>query len=182
MPLDKVIMFEDGVEGEDVLTWNIDFFVANDDDVVGDFGAGDIVSVRIFKPFLNGDKFRFTSEVATTETEMAEEQKENELDRIRVVPNPYIVAHPFEEPPAPGIRGRGERRIDFIRVPTDARVHIFTSRGEHLRTLEHSGDIHDGTISWDLRTRENLEVAYGIYFYVIESSLGVKRGKIGIIK
>ena len=39
-----------------------------------------------------------------------------------------------------------------------------------------------GTVSWNLKTKENLDIAFGIYFYVIESPIGTKTGKIAIIK
>jgi len=49
-------------------------------------------------------------------------------------------------------------------------------------TLNHDSSIEDGTVSWNLKTKENLDVAYGVYFYVLESTVGKKTGKIAIIK
>jgi hypothetical protein len=49
-------------------------------------------------------------------------------------------------------------------------------------TLNHDANIEDGTVSWNLKTKENLDVAYGVYFYVLESPAGKKTGKIAIIK
>lgn len=44
-------------------------------------------------------------------------------------------------------------------------------------------NIDDGTINWDLRTKENLEVAYGVYLYLVDApSVGQKHGKLAIIK
>ena len=99
------------------------------------------------------------------------------------MPNPYIAATKFETPLSPGITsGRGDRKIEFQNLPSDATIKIFTARGQHVKTLYHSGDIHTGTVSWNLKTKENLDIAYGVYFYVIESDVGIKQGKIGIIK
>jgi hypothetical protein len=67
-------------------------------------------------------------------------------------------------------------------LPAGAEVFIFTARGEHVKTLIHDQNIHDGTVSWNLKTKENLDVAPGIYFYVVKSSFGSKKGKIAIIK
>jgi hypothetical protein len=78
--------------------------------------------------------------------------------------------------------GRGERKIDFIHLPAQSRVHIFTSRGDRITTLVHDGNIEDGSVSWNLKTEENLDVAFGVYFYVVESPVGTKTGKIAIIK
>ena len=106
------------------------------------------------------------------------------MDDIRVVPNPYIAANEFESPLPPGITsGRGERKVFFQNVPNDAKIYIFTSRGQHLRTLEHSGDMFTGTVTWDLKTKENLDIAYGVYFYIVDSPTGGKQsGKLAVIK
>ena len=61
-------------------------------------------------------------------------------------------------------------------------VGIVCVQGQHIKTLYHSGNIHSGTMSWDLKTKENLDIAYGVYFYVVESDFGSKKGKIAIIK
>jgi len=83
----------------------------------------------------------------------------------------------------PGITsGRGQRRIDFIHVPANATIRIFTARGDHIRTLHQDGNIEDGSISWDLKTEENLDIAFGVYFYVVESPAGNTTGKLAIIK
>ena len=105
------------------------------------------------------------------------------MNNIRVVPNPYIAATKFESPLPPGITsGRGERQIEFQNLPSDASVKIFTSRGQHIKTLFHDGNIQSGTVSWNLKTKENLDIAYGVYFYIVESDVGSKKGKIAIIK
>ncbi|HTO92944.1 MAG TPA: hypothetical protein VMM80_01190, partial [Bacteroidota bacterium] len=106
-----------------------------------------------------------------------------DLSRVRVVPNPYITASQFELPLNPGITsGRGQRRIDFIHLPARSSVKIFTARGDYVTTLYQDGNIEDGAVSWNLKSYENLDVAYGIYFYVVESPVGNTTGKIAIIK
>jgi len=49
-------------------------------------------------------------------------------------------------------------------------------------SLQHDGNIEDGTVSWNLKSKENLDVAFGVYFYVVDSSIGTKTGKFAIIK
>ena len=61
-------------------------------------------------------------------------------------------------------------------------INVFTARGDHVITLRHTGSIEDGTVSWNLKTKENLDIAYGVYFYVVETPVGNKAGKIAIIK
>ena len=55
-------------------------------------------------------------------------------------------------------------------------------RGQHINTLYHDGNIYDGSVSWNLRTKYNMDIAYGVYLYVVESQHGVKKGKSAIIK
>ena len=132
------------------------------------------------KPFRKGDIYTFTTPTA----EVDKEVMKTNMDNIRVVPNPYIAANEFESPLPPGITsGRGERIVFFQNIPNDAKIHIFTSRGQHLRTLEHSGDLFNGTITWDLKTKENLDIAYGVYFYIVDSPAGGQHsGKLAVIK
>ena len=53
-----------------------------------------------------------------------------------------------------------------------------------VQTLQHDGDLNNGSVSWDLRTKEGLDVAFGVYFYVVEvEGLSDKKmGKLAIIK
>jgi hypothetical protein len=99
------------------------------------------------------------------------------------VPNPYIAATTHELPLPPAVTsGRGERRVDFIHCPAGSRVYLFTARGEHVVTLRHDGILNDGTVPWNLKTKENLDVAAGVYFWVVESDAGTQRGKLAVIK
>jgi hypothetical protein len=164
-----------------VPTWLL-FFIAKTGepvDTVYNLAENDRLVIRTTKPFRQGDVFEFTTELPSVETEAAVAS----LERVRVVPNPYVTAAEFEPPLNPGITsGRGERKIDFIHLPAGASIRIFTSRGDHVVTLVHEGNIEDGTVSWNMKTKENLDIAYGVYFYVVESPVGNKTGKIAIIK
>ncbi|MGD8306826.1 MAG: hypothetical protein PVF17_09245, partial [Ignavibacteria bacterium] len=63
-----------------------------------------------------------------------------------------------------------------------AKISIFTVRGELIRTLYHD-DIYVGDVYWNLRTEENLDVAYGVYVFVVETqNSGSKIGKLALIK
>ena len=156
------------------LSWTLSFF-----DIGFTYELEDILSISTSKPFNSNDIFYFE----TSEPFVNDDLASSELSDIRVVPNPYIAATKFESPLPPGVTsGRGERKIEFQNLPHNASVKIFTSRGQHIETLYHNGNIHSGTISWDLKTKENLDIAYGVYFYVVESDVGSKKGKIAIIK
>jgi hypothetical protein len=131
------------------------------------------------KPLHQGDLFEFTTTLPHVDEALAGEQ----ISRVHAVPNPYVAASAFELPLNPGITsGRGERKIDFVHLPAGSTIQIFTSRGDHVVTLHQDGNIEDGTVSWNLKTKENLDIAYGVYFYVVESPVGTKTGKLAIIK
>jgi hypothetical protein len=141
---------------------------------------GDVYRVITYKPFASGDMYRFS----TRESRIDETSARESLADVRVVPNPYVAAASWEAPLPPTITsGRGERRVDFINLPRGAVVRVYTSRGELVRELVHDGVMERGTVQWDLRTRENLDVAYGVYFYHVDApGVGETTGKLAIIK
>lgn len=142
--------------------------------------GGDTLFIYIDKPLTGSDQFQFTSNKPGYDPEDARQR----LSQIKPVPNPYVVTNVFEQPLPPTVRGRGERVIYFTNVPPKGKIHIYTSSGSHIRTLEHDGDLNDGSVIWDVRTKEGLDVAYGVYFYVVEID-GIsdkKTGKLAIIK
>lgn len=159
-----------------VLTWSIDFL--GDSSKVPDFG--DTLHLSFNKPITSADKFVFTTESAGFSSADAGDK----IDEIRVVPNPYVVSNVFEKPLPPQWRGRGERIVKFINLPPESEINIYTSAGVHIRNLFHDGSIFNGTVEWDLRTKEGLDIAYGVYFYIVEApSISEKKyGKIAIIK
>ena len=163
--------------GKRSLTWAIIF---KGDSAMSLPGAGHVFRVRTTKPFRSDDVFEFTVRANRIDVELARK----ELDKIKVVPNPYVVAERWEPPLPPGISsGRGPQKIQFTHVPPGATIYIFTSRGELVAKLKQDDDVSDGSVTWNLRTKENLEVAYGVYFYVVDApGIGRKTGKIAIIK
>ena len=174
---DELIFSEPGRQGQDLYTWDLLFTLTKD--TVYTYGRSDTLTLVLTKPFRRGDTFRFTTQTAVVDPQLAKA----ELEKIKVVPNPYISATSHETPLPPAINvGRGDRKIDFIHVPSGAQIHIFTIRGEHVITLEHTADLFDGTVSWNLKSKENLDIAAGVYLYVVQSSVGEKTGKIAIIK
>ena len=180
-PLAEIILVEQDPRGSYSPTWDFFFVpkVGDPPDTVYNLTTGDKLVVKTRKPFEYGDAFEFL----TVKPSIDDAKAKGDLLRVRVVPNPYVTASEFEPPLNPGITsGRGQRKIDFIHLPAHATIKIFTSRGDHVVTLSHDGNIEDGTLSWDLKTYENLDVAYGVYFYVVESPVGNKTGKIAIIK
>ena len=92
---------------------------------------------------------------------------EDDLNKIRVVPNPYIVHSDFNET-------EYKKKIRFTRLPEVCTITIFTITGEKVRELSHDHSA-DGNAWWDLRSYNNQEIAPGLYIYVVETPSGEKK-------
>lgn len=139
---------------------------------------GDSLMIRLNYPFLAHDTLRFTTDTAKIDIDLAK----NSLNNIKVVPNPYIVSNAWE-PPNRFSSGRGERRLHFTHLPTKCTIRIFNVRGRLVQTLEHNSTSTDGTYVWNMLSRDNLEISYGIYIYQIDApGIGTKTGKFVVIK
>ena len=142
--------------------------------------AGDVFHVSILKPFKSKDVFEFTTQAAYVDKQVA--RSDSALDRIAVVPNPYVVTADWE-PQHVFKSGRGERKIDFIHLPQKCTIKIFTVRGYLVATIEHDSPMDDGSESWNLLSKDGMEIAYGIYIYHVDApGIGQKIGKFGVIK
>ena len=105
------------------------------------------------------------------------------MDDIRVIPNPYVATNIIEPKNFVDRTSRGYRRLYFDKLPAKCTIRIYTTAGELVRVLQHNSTIDDGKEFWDLLTKDNMEVAYGLYFYHVEApGIGEKLGKFAIIK
>lgn len=140
--------------------------------------TGDTLEIRLRKPFLSRDVYRFQMAESAVSEDLARQQ----LDLIRVVPNPYVAAEVWE-PSNPYISGRGPREIHFINLPNRCTIRIFNVSGDLIDTIEHAVAFENGTAIWDVLSKENLTIAYGIYIYHVDApGVGQKTGTFGIIK
>jgi hypothetical protein len=170
------IYFRELIQGTTLNTWRV---------VVSYSGANvpletqGTLELSTKKPFSRNDYYTFNTNSAT----ITKEKAVNELDMIKVVPNPYVVTHEGESRLlSTQTSGRGEREIRFTHIPPGTKISIFTVRGELIRTLRHD-DLYVGDVYWNLRTEENLDVAYGVYVFVAETpDAGSKIGKFALIK
>lgn len=140
--------------------------------------AGDVYQITTTKPFNRSDVYRFK----VTGNEIAESIAESVLDSIYVAPDPYIVVNPLESRNTQ-LPGRGERRIDFRNLPQQCTIKIFTISGRLVKTLDHSASQFDSFESWDLKSDDGLDVAYGVYIYHVNApGIGEKIGRFALIK
>jgi len=104
---------------------------------------------------------------------------QEDFDKIRVIPNPYIVRSAYAET-------EYMRKIRFANLPANCTLTIFTVTGEKVITLDHEYDADNGIYGsdyfWDLRTVNNQEVAPGLYIYVAESGGKKHIGKFAIVR
>ena len=139
---------------------------------------GDIFHIEISRPFSVDDIFGFTTTSSKIDNDIAKTQ----LDKIAVVPNPYIVAASWE-PRHQYQSGRGPRKIDFINLPNKCTIKIFTISGYLVTSIFHDSINENGTESWNLLSDDNLEISYGIYLYHVDApDIGEYTGKFAIIK
>jgi hypothetical protein len=172
----QVLTGADSIPYNERYTWRIR--LKENRDSIRTPTLGDVYNLKLFRPFGSGDVFTFT----TTAELVADARAKQEFQQAPyVVPNPYVGAASFE--PAPyATTGRGDRRIEFRGLPQSCTVRIYTVRGDLVQTMRHDGST-DGYIAWDLRTKDNLDVAPGLYIYHVDAgSLGSHIGKFAIIK
>jgi hypothetical protein len=147
------------------------------DTVHSALGAGDTFRLYLKRPFSADDEFVFR----TRGQRVADPAAAGEKFEPYVVPNPYVGAASFE-PERFAVSGRGERRIEFRGIPRDCLIRIYTVRGDLVQTLRHGGS-NDGYVAWNLRTKDNLDLAPGLYIYHVDGgALGTRIGKFGVVK
>jgi hypothetical protein len=98
-----------------------------------------------------------------------------DLSKVKVVPNPYIVASGYEV--------GSKKIIQFTKLPAAATIKIFNAAGELVRTIEHNGggSLAPSIAVWDLKNEDQQLVAPGLYFFYLDSPLGSTQGKFVII-
>ena len=114
------------------------------------------------------------------------------LDNVKAVPNPYVGSYRWNNP-LPSDTNPWEHRLQFINLPADATIKIFTVDGDYVDQIQAGqtvrkgdnflGQGNDSVAEWDLITRNDQEAAPGLYIFVVESpSLGQTTGKFVIIR
>ena len=102
---------------------------------------------------------------------------------IKVVPNPYVMTNMMETQVSnPFLNQR--RRLLFTHIPADCMIRIFTVSGVLVDVINVHNEPDNGIIHWDMLTRENLEIAAGMYIFQVESEItgDTMLGKFAVIK
>jgi len=139
---------------------------------------GDVLSIVTTKPFRTGEAFQFKMQAPGVDAERAK----SELDKVAVVPNPYVGAASWE-PPNLFRSGRGERRIYFVNLPAKCTIRIFTVRGYLVQTLLHDATVDNGQEPWNLVSKDGMDISYGVYIYHVDApGIGEKIDRFAVIK
>tara|TARA_Y100000590_G_scaffold160334_1_gene183828 strand:- start:1381 stop:4788 length:3408 start_codon:yes stop_codon:yes gene_type:complete len=140
---------------------------------------GDIFYIATNRPFNEKDVFEYK----TIASKIDDQEAKNSLKNIRVVPNPYVVTNRLEPLDRQNPRDRGPRRVYFDKLPASCKISVYTITGELVKEIFHESPIENGQEFWDLTTKDNFPIAYGIYIYHIDAGkLGSTVGRLAIIK
>ena len=142
--------------------------------------SGDVYQVDWKRPFFETDTIRFS---INSDNQINTDSLKNGMDKIKVVPNPYVMTNMMETQVSnPYLNQR--RRLMFTHIPANCSIKIFTVSGILVDEIIVSNEPDNGIIHWDMLTRENLEIAAGMYIYHIESQITGKSklGKFAVIK
>jgi len=122
------------------------------------------------------------------------------MDKIYVVPNPYLGRSKFDGRRENDSQGDKSRRLWFVNLPERCVIRIYTLAGDLVKEIEHDGayqaDIltiskaatsglaSSGMHDWDLLSRHRQIIAPGVYLYAVENRANgrAKVGKFVIIK
>lgn len=139
--------------------------------------AGNIFSLTTVKPVKPNllDRYRFSINGSIVNNEIIQKN----LNKIRVVPNPYVVSSLYE-PEFGELRREPLRQIQFINLPPECTIHIFTVDADLVKTIYHNSIT--GTAVWDLRAEGNREIASGVYIYVVKTQDGEYMERFAVIK
>jgi hypothetical protein len=160
------------------LTWRLAFNATTPTPIVKP-KAGDEYRIVVRHPFTSDDVFLFNTSGQRIDASKA---KADWSQKPYVVPNPYVGRASFE-PERYAVSGRGERRLEFRAIPQGAVIRIYTVRGDLVQTLRQDGSATDGYVPWNLRSKDNLDVAPGLYIFHVEApGLGEHVGKFAVIK
>jgi len=139
--------------------------------------SGDVAQIKTKKPFSYNDKLIVSTQGLSSNPLAVK----SSLNKVAVVPNPYVINSGFEQMSL-YTGGSAERKLEFINLPTKCTIRIFDLRGNYLRQLDHKSTVDNGSEFWDLKTKNDETVSYGIYLYHIDApGIGQTIGRFAII-
>lgn len=147
-------------------------------------GFGDVLASMETSPLSNAVKV----------TPSADPEDFEGKNEVQVIPNPYKISDDYAATKWEDWEGAGwsehTRRLDFINLPPDCTIRIYSLNGDLVRQLEHKAtdNVAAGKAasaeSWNLITRDVEAIVSGIYLFSVEEHPGghVQVGKFLVIK
>jgi hypothetical protein len=158
--------------------WEFTFFQPEFGDTIPPVN-GDVFFIGTHRPFAASDTMIFSTIASDYNSNTAQ----NELKNISVVPNPYVVTNVLEQLDLQNHQDRGSRKIYFNHLPMQCTISIYTVSGDHVQTLNHDTEMNNGQEHWDLTTKDNFPLAFGVYIYHVNApGVGEKIGRFAVIK
>ncbi|SDJ77173.1 hypothetical protein SAMN05421823_10173 [Catalinimonas alkaloidigena] len=118
---------------------------------------------KAFRSYPTGDatqpRYFFTTQGIAAQRGQVEVAK-TALDLVRAVPNPYYAYSDYETTQL-------DNRVRFTNLPQRCVLTIFTANGTLIRQLRK--DDNTTFLDWDLRNRENLPIASGMYLIHVDA-------------
>jgi hypothetical protein len=126
----------------------------------------------------------------------------NPEDEVGVVPNPYRAYLDYtttyanglswenQEDGTPEFFPQTDRRLEFINLPAQCMIRVYTVGGDLVQIIPHSsievntmGDLNThwtspNSESWDLNSRNGQQIVSGIYLFSVEDQTTIGKGKI----
>ena len=133
---------------------------------------GTVVRFTTSKPNLPGDLFTFSTD-GYGKRDRTEAENRAAIEDIGITPNPYKGASAYEV-------SQLTDQVRFTNMPNQATVRVFTVAGTLVRSMEKNSA--SASFPWDLTTDEGLPLASGMYIIHVETDLGEKVIKFGVVK
>jgi hypothetical protein len=93
-------------------------------------------------------------------------------DRIYVVPNPATTESMQPWTLSPNNADPTGIKVEFRNLPSDrGTIRVYTLAGDLVKELPFDGRTGDGTVEWDLVSRNFQDITSGIYLYSVETDL-----------
>lgn len=138
------------------------------------YRPGDILTIPISYVITERDTFYYRSK--SKMNKLTIDEKKALIDKINVFPNPYIGWEDY--------RSVRSGVITFTNLPEEVTIKIYTLSGNLVRILTENdkSTITSPFIEWDLRNKDGMRVADGVYLAHIKTKYGDKVLKFALVK
>jgi hypothetical protein len=154
------------------------------------FASGYTSIIDLNRPFDQNSEVTLTGIPVRTN---ARPLTKTDMERIHVVPNPYVVQSDFDA--IGSNRERVDANIRFVNVPDEGMIRIYTISGQLVQQLSWTprdlvargdGSPH-GDLPYNLRNVDGWDIVSGLYMYVLtprgaNAGAPIARGKFVVIR